>query len=217
MPYVQSSSTYLRESCLGPIICCMVLATVLILNFVLMTTQHVLRLCKTFSVCVTRCMEQEVRNQGKLSWIGAVHTKQRQIFFRTKQCGPMLQRCHQRYGMRCTRYKAAPARAPPRRHHGAAGHKVRVRPEALRRRGAEALLSARGARREAPLGASARLGQSWLGWQPQGLASLGRKVSLNQNSQQIFCWCLFYSVHLIMVDSTQLDYALILSLKSEIC
>ena len=129
----------------------------------------------------------------------------------------MPQSCHQRYGMRCTRYKAAPARAPPRRHHGAAGHKVRVRPEALRRRGAEALLSARGARREAPLGASARLGQSWVGWQPQGLASLGRKVSLNQNSQQIFCWCLFYSVHLIMVDSTQLDYALILSLKSEIC
>ena len=76
------------------IIRCMVLATVLILNFILMTTQHVLRLCKTSSVCVTRCMEQEVRNQGKLSWIGAVYTKQRQleVFFRMKQCGPMLQR-----------------------------------------------------------------------------------------------------------------------------
>ena len=81
-----------------------VLATALILNFILITTQHVLRLCKTSSVCVTRCTEQEVRNKGKLSWIGAVHTKQRQVSFRTKQCGPMLQRCHQpeRRGMRCT-------------------------------------------------------------------------------------------------------------------
>ena len=34
---------------------------------------------------------QEVRNQGNLSWIGAVlpvHTKQRQVFFRTEECGP---------------------------------------------------------------------------------------------------------------------------------
>ena len=53
------------------IIRCMVLATVLILNFILMTTQHVLRLCKTSSVCATRCMEQEVGNQGKLSSVPA--------------------------------------------------------------------------------------------------------------------------------------------------
>ena len=58
-------------------------------------------LCKTSSACVTRCVEQEVRNQGKLSRIGAVHTKQRLLLFRTKECGPMLQRCHQRHGMRC--------------------------------------------------------------------------------------------------------------------
>ena len=48
-----------------------------------------------------------------------------------------------------------------------ASHQVRVRPEAPRRRGrrgAEALLSDRGARREARLSASARLGQPcWCG------------------------------------------------------
>ena len=61
--------------------------------------------------------------------------------------------------LKFTHYKAAPARAPQCRCRGAAGHKVRARPEAPRRRGAEALLSARGARREARLGASARLCQ----------------------------------------------------------
>ena len=29
-------------------------------------------------------------------------------------------------------------------------------------------------------------------------------LSLNENSQQFFCCCLFYDVHLILVDLTQL-------------
>ena len=48
-------------------------------------------------------------------------------------------------------YKAAPARAPPRWRRGVAGHKVRAR----------LVAPMRSFRREARLGASARLGQPW--------------------------------------------------------
>ena len=43
-----------------------------------------------------------------------------------------------------------------------------------------------------------------LGLQPQGLASLGQMFHQIKFSK-ISCCCLFYDVHLIMLDSTQLD------------
>ena len=44
-----------------------------------------------------------------------------------------------------------------------------------------------------------------LGWWlwSQGLESFGQNVSSNQNSQKSFSCCLFYDVHLIMVNGTQ--------------
>ena len=38
--------------------------------------------------------------KAQLDW--SVRTRRRLIFFRTKQCALMLQRCRQRHGMRCT-------------------------------------------------------------------------------------------------------------------
>jgi hypothetical protein len=73
------------------------------LNFILTIILHV----QTHSLWVIKCMEQEVLlhcciGQIISNLIGAVRTRQRLVFFRTKQCGLMLQRCHQRHGARCT-------------------------------------------------------------------------------------------------------------------
>ena len=41
-------------------------------------------------------------------------------------------------------------------------------------------------------------------WLSKGLATFCQNVSLNKNSKQIFCYCLFHDVHLLMVDLTEL-------------
>ena len=56
-----------------------------------------------------------------------------------------------------------------------------------------------------------------LGWQSQGLDKMdssGKNILINQNSQQFFCCCLYYELHLIMV---KLVNSLVISLKFEIC
>ena len=71
------------------------------------TTQHVLRLWKTSPVRATRCIERRKLRIRERSTVSTRQTwqrreRQRQAFFRTKQCEAAQQRCSQRHCMKCT-------------------------------------------------------------------------------------------------------------------